>query len=105
MVGDMILTVSEFRRLFVGKEVGTILAVLLAGSLLISGGFVPAYLAVLLASGVRNVYLSWLGSGVLFYAVAFFFLYLQAVVLTAIYYVLRRGYQTFRKQPRNGVST
>lgn len=101
----MTFTIGGIRRLFVGKEVGSILAVLLAGSLLIPGGFVPGYLALLFASGVRNVYLAWLGSGVLFYVVAFFFLYLQAVVLTVLYFVFRHGYQTFRKQPRNGAST
>lgn len=93
--------IGGIRRLFVGKEVGKILAVLIAGTLLISGSFVPTYLAVLLASGVRNGYLAWLGSGVLFYTVAFFFLYLEAVALTATYFGLRSMYLTLRRLPRN----
>lgn len=52
----MIPEISGIRRLFVGKEVGLVLSVLLGGTLFIPGGFVPAYLAVLLASGMRNVY-------------------------------------------------
>jgi len=87
------------RRLFVGKEVGIVLGILLAGSLLIQGRFLPGYLAVLLASGLRNVYLAWLGSGALFYAVAFVFLYLQAVVVTAIYLSLRTIYRSLPTTP------
>lgn len=87
------------RRLFVGKEVGVVLGILLAGTILIQGSFVPAYLAVLLASGLRNVYIAWLGSGVLFYAVAFVFLYLQAVAVTAMYLALQTTYHSLRTTP------
>lgn len=100
----MTLEVRAIRRLFVGKEVGKMLAILLAGSLLISGGFVPTYLAVLFASGVRNAHFAWLGSGVLFYAVAFVFLYLEAVALTAVYFAIRYAYQTLRGRFRNEAS-
>ena len=100
----MTLEVSSLRRLFVGKEVGKMLAVLLAGSLLISGGFVPTYLAKLFASSVRNAHFAWLGSGVLFYAVAFAFLYLEAVALTAIYFCLRYVYQALQKFSQNEIS-
>lgn len=93
------------RRSFVGKEVGMILAVLLAGSLLISGGFVPGYLAVLAASGVRNVYLSWLGSGAQFYAVAGAFLYLEAVVLMAVYLGVRYVYTSILNRPTQNISS
>lgn len=96
---------SSVRQLFVGKEVGIIFAVLLGGSLLISGVFVPGYLAVLAASGVRNVYLLWLGSGALFYAVAGFFLYLEAVVLTAIYLGLRYVYMSIQNRPTRNISS
>lgn len=77
------------RRILVGKEVGVVLAVLLAGSLLIQARFLPAYLAVLFASGVRNVYVMWLGNGVLFWTVALVGLYLQAVAVTAGYLAVR----------------
>lgn len=86
------------RRLFVGKEVGIVLGILLAGTMLIPA-FIPGYLAVLFASGLRNVFLAWLGSGVLFYAVAFVFLYLQAVAVTAIYLAVQTIYQSFRTTP------
>lgn len=97
--------IGTVRRVFAGREVGIIFGVLLGGTLLISGGFVPGYLAVLLASGVRNVYLAWLGSGPLFYAVAGVFLYLQAVALTAVYLGLRYVYTSIQNRPWRGASS
>ena len=91
----MTLRISGLRRLLVGKEVGIIFTVLVAGSALITG-FVPPYLAVLLASSIRNVHLAWLGSGILFYTVAACFLYLEAVALTALYLGLQTVYQKYR---------
>lgn len=97
--------ISSVRRVFAGREVGILFGVLLAGTLLISDGFVPGYLAVLAASGVRNVYLGWLGSGPLFYAVAGVFLYLQAVALTALYLGLGYVYTSIQhRQTRNASS-
>ena len=87
--------ISGLRRLLVGKEVGVIFTVLVAGSVFITS-FVPPYLAVLLASSIRNVHFAWLGSGILFYTVAAFFLYLEAVALTALYLGLRTVYQKYR---------
>jgi hypothetical protein len=78
------------RRVLIGKELGTVFGILLVGSVLLQATFLPAYLAILLASGVRNVYLAWLGNGVLFWAVALVGLYVQAVALTAIYLAGRR---------------
>lgn len=98
----MTFKMSSLRRLFLGKETGKVLAVLLAGSLLLSGGFVPTYLAKAFASSVRNAYFS--GTGVLYYTFVFFFLYVQAVILTAIYFVLRYGSQTLRKLLANEAS-
>ena len=95
---------QSLRRIFVGREVGLVFSILLAGSLLISGGFVPGYLAVLLASGLRNVYLGWLGSGILFYAVALVFLYLEAVALTMAYVGLRYVYESIQNQPERNAS-
>lgn len=94
---------GTLRRLFVGREVGAVLVVLIAGSLLTSA-FVPGYIAVLLASGVRNVHLPWLGSGAPFYTVAFLFLYLEAVVLTAVYVSLRTLFQKYRNRGIDGTS-
>jgi hypothetical protein len=80
---------SGVRRMLVGREVGAAFGVLLVGSVLLRAEFLPAYLAILLATGVRNVYLGWLGNGVLFWAVAVVGLYLQAVAVTAVYHALR----------------
>jgi len=80
---------SGVRRVLVGREVGAASGGLPAGSLLLRATFLPAYLAILLATGVRSVYLAWLGNGVLFWAVALVGLYLQAVAATAIYLALR----------------
>lgn len=96
---------SGVRRVFVGKEVGIVLGILLAGSLLIQASFLPAYLAVLLASGLRNVYFAWLGNGVLFWAVALAGLYLQAVVVTASYLALRTVVESLRRTPPGESST
>lgn len=94
---------SGLRRAFAGKEVGAILGVLIVGSLFVPL-FVPTYLAILTASGLRNVYLAWLGSGALFYAVAFGVLYLEAVVLTGVYLGARHIYRTVVDRPRNGTA-
>ncbi|MFB6220749.1 MAG: hypothetical protein ABEH90_04855 [Halolamina sp.] len=77
------------RRILIGKETGIVFGFLLIGSVLFQAGFLPTYLAVLLASGVRNVYLAWLGNGVLFWAVALVGLYLQAVTVACGYFAVR----------------
>ncbi|WP_129114714.1 hypothetical protein [Halegenticoccus tardaugens] len=92
---------NPVRRLFAGRETGIVLALLIAGSLLVSGGFVPAYLAVLFASGARNASLASLGSGPAFYAVAFAFFSLQAVALSALYLCSRRVYLGVRSRRAN----
>lgn len=84
--------IGGIRRVFVGETVGVIFGILLAGTVLIQGAFVPGYIAVLYASGLRNVYLPWLGSGAVFYSVVCLFLYLQAVVLAGLYFLLRHLY-------------
>jgi hypothetical protein len=86
---DMTLLKGGVRRVLVGRELGIVLGVLLAGSLLIQASFLPAYLAVLFASGVRNVYLASLGNGLLFWVVAFVGLYVQAVAVTVGYLAVR----------------
>lgn len=94
---------SSLRRVFVGNEVGAMLGVLVVGSLLVPS-FVPAYLAVLFASGLRNVYLAWLGSGALFYGVALAVLYLEAVVLTGLLLAARHVYRSLGSRPRDGTA-
>lgn len=90
---------SVVRRVFVGREVGIVFGILLAGTILVPGSFLPAYLAVLLASGLRNIYISGLGSGPAFYAVAFAFLYIQAVGITSVYLTIRSIYRSLGTSP------
>lgn len=59
--------------------------------------WLPGYLAVLAASGLRNVSLSWLGSGLLFDAVWVAFLYGEAVVLAGCYRFGRHVYRAYRR--------
>lgn len=87
--GTVTRTGGGVRRVFLGREVSVILGVLLVGSVLVQASFLPTYLAVLFASGVRNVYVAWLGNRVLFWTVALVGLYAQAVVVTAAYVVVR----------------
>lgn len=86
------------RRLFIGKEIGIILGLLILASLFFSNGFIPSYLAILFASSIRNTIAGWSGTGLAFYAVVLFFLYLEAVVLTAGYLAVRYVYRTLFDQ-------
>lgn len=92
--------IRSLRQLFVGKDIGIIFGLLIAGSLLV-GAFLPWYLSVLFASSLRNTYLYQLGSGVLFYGAAVLILYLQAVILTAIYQMSHFLYQKFQQRRTN----
>jgi len=92
----MVPTDRWLRRWFAGRSVAAVLAVLVAGSVLLGGVFVPAYLAILFASGLRNVYLPWLGNGVAFHAVAVGGLYLQAVLLAGLYRAARHVCRALR---------
>lgn len=89
--------IRNLRRVFIGKDVGVIFGLLVLGSVLV-GAFVPWYLAVVIASSLRNVYLHQLGSGLLLYTVAVLVLYLQAVVITAVYQGSRILYQEFQER-------
>lgn len=95
----MSLQHADVRRWFVGRDVAVAFAVLAAGSYTANTVFVPAYLAILAASGLRNVYLPWLGNGVLFWGVAVLALYAQAVVLAALY---RGGRSVYRRRADGG---
>ena len=64
--------------------------------------WMPGYLAVLLTTALRNSYLPWFGSGLLFGVAVFLVLYLEAVVVSSVYYTLRHIYRTYRRgQERN----
>lgn len=62
--------------------------------------WLPAYLSVLFASWLRNVYLPWLGSGTLFWTVSVLFLYAEAVLLAGAYRVIREGFDAHREDNR-----
>lgn len=59
--------------------------------------WLPVYLAILFASGMRNIYFPWLGNGILFNTVIVAFLYLEAVLLAAVYRVLRQFYRRYKQ--------
>lgn len=59
--------------------------------------WLPSYLAIALASSVRNNLFPLLGSGFLFYVAIFLFIYLEAVVLANLYRVLRHVYRTYQR--------
>lgn len=59
--------------------------------------WLPAYLAIALASGVRNTVFSWLGSGVLFHGAIVSVIYLEAVVVAGLYRILRRVHRTYQR--------
>lgn len=97
----MTATSSIPRRWLADRSVLVTLAVLLAGSLLVGAIFLPAYLAIALASGIRNLYVPWLGNGAAFYAVAFVGLYVQAVVLAGLFRAGRHVYRALRADEGN----
>lgn len=98
----MALQDSTVRRWIAGREVAAAFALLVAVSLLAGAMFVPAYLAILAASGLRNVFLPWLANGVLFWGVAALALYVQAVALAALY---RGGRAVYRRWDGNGAGS
>jgi hypothetical protein len=59
--------------------------------------WLPSYLGVAFASGLRNVYLPALGNGLLFDAAVLAFLYLEALLLAGLFRVVRRIYRTYRR--------
>lgn len=59
--------------------------------------WLPGYLAVLVASGLRNGYLPWLGSGVLFTAVWVSLIYVEAVFVAGCYRSVRHVYRRYRR--------
>lgn len=77
------------RRLLVGRGTRAALAVLIGGSLLLAGVFVPTYLAILVASGLRNAWGLPLGDGPAFLVAVCGLLYAQAVLLSTLYHLAR----------------
>ena len=59
--------------------------------------WLPAYLAIALASGVRNNVFPWLESGPLFHVAIILFIYLEAVILANLYRILRHVYRTYQR--------
>ncbi|WP_266083145.1 hypothetical protein [Haladaptatus caseinilyticus] len=89
-----------------GKGVGSIFAILLGGSLLLSD-FVPTDFALSLASATMTVYVTLFGSSFPFPhdMVGFFFLYLEAVVVTAFYFGFQALYRRHGNSETNERST
>lgn len=107
----MTIKTSDLRRMFGSKSVGVVFAFLLVvwmltkvGLLSIGDPFIgillpawaPVYVAILIASGLRNVHLPVLGSGILFQLVIVVFLYLEAVLFAGIYRVIRAAYRSYK---------
>lgn len=108
----MTIKTNDLRRMFGSKSVGVVFAFLLVGWMLmeigvlgglgdpfvgiLSPAWAPVYVAILYASGLRNVYLPVLGNGILFQLVIAVFLYLEAVLFTGIYRVIRAAYRSSR---------
>lgn len=104
---------TDIRRMVAGRSVGVVAAVLVgAGALMAFGVFerlgdpsvgllspvwMPVYLAILAASGLRNVYLPWVGSGVAFSLLVAVLLYLEAVLLAGFFRTLRAGYRCYHR--------
>ena len=109
----MSLKRADFRRVLAGKAVGVMFVFFIGVWMLMEVGvferlgdpFVgvllpvwsPVYLAILFASGLRNTYLPWLESGVLFSLLIAILLYVEAVLLAGISRTLRAGYRTYQQ--------
>lgn len=83
------------KRVSFGRDLLIAVVVLGGLSLIVSGGTVFSYAAILAASGLRNGYLAWLGSGLLFDLVVAFFLFLEALVFAAFLHLGRRAFGAF----------
>lgn len=88
----MVYEAGDIRRVVAGKDTVVALVVLLAGWAILPTGYLPGYFATLLPTLLRNVYLPELGYGLAFFAIAFLALYVEAVILTALYYLGRDLY-------------
>ncbi|MFC6826666.1 hypothetical protein [Halopelagius fulvigenes] len=106
---------NPIRNAFAGRTVALLFAFVLGFWLLLESNlllealyaplypfWLPSYLAVAFASGLRNVFLPRLGSGLLFDATVVAFLYLEAVLLAGAVRLLRRTYRTYRRGRANG---
>lgn len=87
-------TAASNRRLPVGLDLIVVLVVVFVFPLLIVRHTPFSYLAVLAASGLRNVYFGWIGSGTILYAVAGVFMLAEALVLIGVYRLLRGTYRS-----------
>lgn len=61
-----------------------VVVALIGLSLVFTQGNILAYLPILFASGIRNTFFPWIGSGALFYVVVFVGFLIEGVVITAV---------------------
>ena len=59
--------------------------------------WLPSYLAIAVATGVRNTVFPWLESGVLFDVAILLLIYVEAVLLAGLFRFLRNIYQTYQR--------
>lgn len=106
---------NSLRGAFAGRTVGLLFAFFLGFWLLFEANalpevlyaplypfWLPSYLGIAFASGLRNVYLPSLGSGLLFRTTITAFLYLEAVIVAAVVRILGRAYRTYRRGRTDG---
>lgn len=80
---------SPENQLPIGNDLIVIFIIIAGLSIIVNNGTIFSYIAIVAASGLRNLYFGWLGSGVLFYLVVAVFLVIEALVLTGIHRIGR----------------
>ena len=88
------VTIASSKRVRFGRDLLIAIVVLVGLSLVVSGGTVFSYFAILVASGLRNVYFAWLGSGLLFDIAVALVLFLEALALAVLIHLGRRVFST-----------
>lgn len=101
---------ETIHRMFVGKTVQLLFAFIFGFFILIDMSWLPeplyaplypfwfpSYLAIAVATGVRNTFFPWMGSGVLIYVAILVLIYVEAVLLAGLFRFLRNIYQTYQR--------
>ena len=101
---------KTIRRIFAGKAVQLVFAFIFGFFILIDMSWLPeplyaplypfwilSYLAIAIATGVRNTVFPWLESGVLFDVAILLFIYVEAVLVAGLFRLLRNIYQTYQR--------
>lgn len=88
---------DSLKQVLIERETIAVLAVLLVAMATIPH-LILTYYPIALATYVRNAHLASIGMGPLFYLVAFVGAYVEAVVLAALFRVLRSGYRQLGAQ-------